>query len=382
MMSKESFERVLERCLQEVERTGDIETVVGQYPERAEELRPLMEIALTTERHYADIPAPPEGLRAGRERLLAQAARERERVAAVPAPGIGRRGRNTMRFAFAGRLIAIVLAVVVGLSAIGGGVAMAAEGSLPGDTLYPVKLAVEDARMGLTSSPEAQVAFALTLADERTEEIEALIAQGEPVPESVTGRMEQHLERAMRFAAQAPDEMMPTLLEQISDRTQTQTRILDRVRENALEQDQTRLETTQRTCEQAYGEAQAGLDDPETFRLRHQERDNLPGEVSPPEPPDHGDGPQGPGGPNVDPTAEPQGAQEQDQNQEQNQDQGGGENQEQNQEQNQSGEQDPPGEQNQGEEQPNQNQPGATPTVAPQGHRRSSGDSGSRNGQR
>lgn len=363
-MGEKSFEQVLERCLQEVDGIEDIEAMISQYPAMAEELQPLLEIALATERQYADVPAPPGGLAAGRERMLAQAERERERAQVVPAPAIGRGRRGKMRFAFGARLMGILLAALVALSAVGGGVALAAEDSLPGDSLYPVKLAVEDTRMELVSSPEAQVALALQFADERTQEIEALIAQGEPVPESVTARMEQHLQRAMRFAAHAPEETMPALLEQIAARTQTQTRILDRVRENAPEQDQTRLETTQRTCEQAYGEAQAGLDDPESFRLRHQERDNMPGEVAPPEPPDNGDSPQGPGGPNSDPTTEPQGAQEQ--NQEQNQ----GETQ--------------PGDQNQGEEpgqqQQNQNQVGATPTVTPQGHQGNDGSNRGTNG--
>ncbi|MGD1992788.1 MAG: DUF5667 domain-containing protein [Anaerolineae bacterium] len=361
-MAKESFEQVLERCLQDLERTGDFEAVVDRYPDQAEELRSLMEIALATERHYADVPVPPGDLAAGRERMLAQAARERERVPPVPVPATRRERGKKMRFAFATRLIGIMLAVVVGLSAIGGGAALAAEDSLPGDALYPIKLAVEDVRMGLASDPEAQVALALQLADERTEEIEALIAQGETVPESVTARMERHLYRAMRFAAQATDEMMPGLLEEIAIRTQTQTRTLVRVRANAPEQDQTRLETTQRTCEQAHGEAQAGLDDPETFRLRHQERDSMPGEVMPPEPPDNGDGPQGPGGPNTDPTAEPQGAQEQNQGQTQ------------------------PGDQNQGEQpgqqHQNQNQPDVTPTVTPQGRYRNGSHSEDGNGKR
>ena len=359
-MDKESFERVLERCLQEIDGTEDIEAVVGRYPALAEELQPLLKIALATEGHYADVPPPPGGLAAGRERMLAQAAQEQERALAAPAPATGRGRRIKMRLAFGTRFMGILLAVVIGLSVIGGGVALAAEDSLPGDSLYPVKLAVEDARMGLVSNPETQVALALQLADERTEEIEALIAQGEPVPENVTARMEQHLQRAMRFAARAPEETMPGLLEQIAARTQTQTRILDRVRENAPEQDQTRLETTQRTCEQAHGEAQAGLDDPESFRLRHQERDNMPGEVAPPEPPDNGDGPQGPGGPNQDPTAEPQGDQEQNQGETQ------------------------PGDQNQGEEpgqqQQNQNQVGATPTVTPQGHQGNNGNNRGANG--
>jgi hypothetical protein len=355
-MNEQRFEQLLERCLQAIEHGEDPEVVMGRHPQDAERLRPLMEIARATAVYYADVPEPPGGLIAGRERMLTEAARHREHPRTVP---IGdRRRRLRMRLLFATRLMGIVLAAMIGLSAVGGGVAMAAGDSLPGDALYPVKLTVEDIRMALTSDPEAQVALALQLADERTEEIEALIQNGEPIPENVTARMEQHLQRAMRQAAMAPDDMMPGLLEQIAVRTRTQSRVLQRIRENAPEQDQTRLENTQRTCQQLYGEAQAGLEDPVTFRLRHQQRESMPEEVVPPEPPDNEPGPQGPSGPNEDPPQAPQG--EENQEQEQNQQ----------------------GEQNQSQQDGKQYQyqiqgtPPVTPTITPSGYRYGRGEMG------
>jgi hypothetical protein len=221
-----------------------------------------------------------------------------------------------MKFAFAARLVAIILAVIVGLGAVGGGVAAAAGNSLPGDTLYPVKLAVEDLRMAVTSSPEAQVRLALQFADERMGEIDALTRDGLSVPEEVYRRMEQSVGRAVNQAAYASDEEMPALLEQIMQRTHIQIRELDRIQANAPEQDQLRLESTQRICEQSYGEAQAGIEDPLTFRLHMQDRENAPDDVSPPEPPDRDNepGPQEPGGPNnEDPPQDSQGNQEQEQ---------------------------------------------------------------------
>ena len=60
-----------------------------------------------------------------------------------------------------------------------GGVAYAAEGTLPGDTLYPVKVSVlEPIRTALTFSPTAQIQWHITLAERRISEATALANEG------------------------------------------------------------------------------------------------------------------------------------------------------------------------------------------------------------
>ena len=81
-MKKLTFEQLLEHCLQEVARTGDIEAVLRRYPQYASQLRPLLEVAMTTGRYYATVPEPSGGLAAGRARLLASAAQQRARAQA------------------------------------------------------------------------------------------------------------------------------------------------------------------------------------------------------------------------------------------------------------------------------------------------------------
>ncbi len=71
-------------------------------------------------------------------------------------------------------MVGIIIAVVLTLSAAGGGTAYASQGSLPGDTLYPVKLATEQARMALPGDDAAKAEWALTFAQRRVEEMEAL----------------------------------------------------------------------------------------------------------------------------------------------------------------------------------------------------------------
>jgi len=323
-MTKRRFEQILERCLQKVARTGDAEALLRRYPQYADRLRPLLEIATATSRAYAEVPHPPGGLAGGRARMLEAAARQRGRAPATETQ-TRRKETTKMKLVLATKLIGAVLAAMVGVATVGGGVTMAAGGSLPGDALYGVKLTGEDLRLALTTNSEAQVDLALQYSEQRTAEMEALVERGQDVPETVVARMEQHVFRAMNQAARTSDEEMPGLLQRIAFRAQMQAQTLEQLRTRAQEQNQAQLENAQRICQQAQGDAVAGQDDPQTFRWRYQHRHSMPDDVTPPEPParEPGEGeqePQGPGGPNQDdqdtPAGEGQGNGDQDRDRE------------------------------------------------------------------
>ncbi len=72
----------------------------------------------------------------------------------------------------AGVLAAILLVLAVGA----GGVVYAADGAVPGDRLYGMDRALEYARLGLTSQPQAAAELLLSLAQERLAEAEELYA--------------------------------------------------------------------------------------------------------------------------------------------------------------------------------------------------------------
>ena len=321
-MKVQPYEQLLERCLQEVARTGDAEAVLAHYPQHADRLRPLLQVALATSQMYADVPAPPRGLAAGRRRLLEAAAQQRVQAPATRTLSHNTERKPKMQLLFATKIVSAVLAVVVSLSAVGGGAAVAANGSIPGDVLYPVKLTSEDVRMALASAPAGQVALALQFADQRVAEIRAMVGRERQVPEAVVTRMEQHVSRAMNQAAWASDEEMPGLLERIMQRTQAQAQALEQLRARAQEQNQAQLEEAERICQQAHEEARAGLDDPQTFRARYQHREGMPEDVTPPQPSTpgpqgNGEGPSGPGEPGQNETGLPQGEQQRDRDREQ-----------------------------------------------------------------
>jgi hypothetical protein len=68
----------------------------------------------------------------------------------------------------------VVIAIVLALCAAGGGTVYAAQDSLPGDALYPIKLGTEQVMMVLPGEDIAKAERALNFAERRMEEIEAL----------------------------------------------------------------------------------------------------------------------------------------------------------------------------------------------------------------
>ncbi len=147
------FDTALDECLALVRAGDDIETCLARYPSHASRLRPLLELAADV-RALAP-PAPAAAAReAGRARMLnalAQKRAGRPRASAFSLRGAARRvaawfGTRSSKFKYVWQ--AAVTMIVVAMVIISGSVAASAA-SLPGDTLYPVKLAVQGVRVNL-----------------------------------------------------------------------------------------------------------------------------------------------------------------------------------------------------------------------------------------
>ncbi|MHB8710075.1 MAG: DUF5667 domain-containing protein [Minisyncoccota bacterium] len=81
--------------------------------------------------------------------------------------------------AYLRRPTGIAVAVTLVLTLSSGGLAYAADGALPGDTLYPIKVAVvEPVRVALAASPEAKASLQMTFAERRVDEAATLAIEG------------------------------------------------------------------------------------------------------------------------------------------------------------------------------------------------------------
>lgn len=99
----------------------------------------------------------------------------------------------------------VIGAIIVALLA-GGGTAYASQGSLPGDTLYPVKLMTEDVQTTVAFDPEKKAGLETRFANRRLEEIKKLQVRlrnknGEIKPEVVEKAMERAAERLEKAEA-------------------------------------------------------------------------------------------------------------------------------------------------------------------------------------
>lgn len=90
---------------------------------------------------------------------------------------IRQRSRLLFRNFFTSKTMPIFLALVLLVTA-GGGVSLAAQGALPGETLYPAKIALEEVEARLAFSAEAKSSVETARAQHRLEELETLAAKG------------------------------------------------------------------------------------------------------------------------------------------------------------------------------------------------------------
>ena len=183
-------EDILANCIDEI-RAGKctLEDCLARYPHLSDELRPLLKIALGIQAE--EVTPSPEFIQRARKRLL-------EAMQPSVAP-VERRGMDIFGWlkplALARR--PIVAVIIVALLAGGGTTAYAAQGSLPDDTLYPVKMVTEKARLVLAPSDVGKAGLHIAFAERRVWEMAEMGRRGraEEVTRLVTA-LDYHLEQA------------------------------------------------------------------------------------------------------------------------------------------------------------------------------------------
>jgi hypothetical protein len=152
---------------------ASVEDCLHAYPEYAQELRPLLETALQLHTKLAPPGPSPSYITNTKIRIL-------NRVGGRSAPKERSETRRPRRrnlilrpaFTF------LTLFVILGLLFSSIGIISASADALPGDGLYGVKRGVEELRIGLTLSPSGDMELLSEFAENRVEEIEALLAAG------------------------------------------------------------------------------------------------------------------------------------------------------------------------------------------------------------
>lgn len=201
-----------------------------------------------------DVPTRnPQAAKETRAKFLGQvfSARRAESVPQKSAPY-----RRNLALSF---LSAALTVIVVLFSS--GMTVYAAQDDLPNETLYPVKLAGEDARLWLSADTQAEIDLLMQFAQTRVDELVGLTERGALPPASVEQRLEQHIDQALQIAVGMNDENLSAALLQIHNGLQNQHQNLNGVTANepVTAQAQTMLQTRlQQTA--------SGITDPQGFR--------------------------------------------------------------------------------------------------------------------
>lgn len=253
------FEQALDACLAQLNTGADLEAVLADFPELADELRPALaaseyvqRLAPPPERRLAskgafvaavaerrrlvervdglvvevkvgvpvaeilartaaplqavvcaahavqvDVDAAPmptaDVFARGKAELMARAAQRRAAgrspvAAAAPSRSPGRFTWPSLLRRAASSAVALTVAATIGATGLVQ-VSRAAASSLPGDTLYQVKLIGQGARMLFTFDPAARSALQAELARRRVADIERLVASGRSVPAEAIERL-------------------------------------------------------------------------------------------------------------------------------------------------------------------------------------------------
>ena len=224
---------------------------------------------------FKEVPAcDPAAVARGRMQFLQQAGALRARSVRQP------HSRQAPRFSLfrpvspaSRRTLAMSFLRAAGLALLilfGGGTltVYASQGSLPGQSLYPLKTLSEDTLLSLTSSPEKRVDLNLEFADRRLTEMAELQAAGHPIPQQVADRYNSEVDQTLVLAAGMEEPAMVQSLQTVSAQAEKQLKTMDGlIRGNS--NSQVIVEARNHLQERA-NEARQGQADPQSFRQHRQ----------------------------------------------------------------------------------------------------------------
>jgi len=166
----DDLNEILNRCISRLQDGHGLEATLAEYPAQAARLRPILEAVLAVWSARGSDTVPLAAMQKSRRRLL-QAAADIKQAKAAPwwRRSWGMMTRGALVPAFTMLLCAVLL--VTGI---------ASAQALPGQPLYPVKLAAEQISLSLPASPAGQLAREENYDMRRKGEVEELLShQGE-----------------------------------------------------------------------------------------------------------------------------------------------------------------------------------------------------------
>ncbi len=132
--------------------------------------------------------------------------------------------RNAKEF---GKMVGqVVMAMAIIVSLLGGtgaATVYASQDSLPGETLYPVKIWSEDVQLDLTADQEKKLDLSMDFTDRRLDEIQQLIQADLPVDETVVDTLAETMDESLEILDDIPE---PATMDKLMTRLMTQQQLM------------------------------------------------------------------------------------------------------------------------------------------------------------
>ena len=199
-LKQDKVELVLESCLEMIHSGQEtIDSVLTLYPNLADVLRPELETALWLGEKRKVLDPRTGFVYASRGRLIAQVQQENGFEKALPRFWLlGLTGqfwpkKLMLQIALA---MVLIIALVIGTS----GIALASQSAIPGAPLYPIKIALENAELAITSGSMGDARLHIEFAQRRLSEVQSLVLEGkyEYISQTVTD-FEHQVGEAVRY---------------------------------------------------------------------------------------------------------------------------------------------------------------------------------------
>ena len=213
---------------------------LAAHPDEADELRPLLEVALGIP-PFPDVTPDPAFRLRGRVAVVEAITLENRGVTNGWLPRLN--GGFWIRSTFTRRreMPAFIAAVILLLTAGGGGgLAYASGDAVPGEALYPVKQAVEGLKVAVAFNSESKAVAHLAIAETKLKEIEELHKRGKSESGLVIAaeQLGRHQEAALDEldSVQASGQDPAEIVARLQSNLDRQQEVLNRVLANAPEQ--------------------------------------------------------------------------------------------------------------------------------------------------
>ena len=229
------IEDILDQLTAEIGKGRSIEECLREYGEYADELRPLLELC----QDINGLPKPePDARRVAAVVREARSTHEQKKKQWFSIRNILVLRPVAVRVAVAVVAVLLVATTTVMLSA----------NSLPGDTLYSVKLFTERIQYFLTLDTEGKARLHLMFADRRTNEFACLVQPGLPVDKRLLTNMLKETRLAIDHIALLSRDEAARLIEHADECNHVQLSLLEKARAHACEHDKAAVEEAIRTC--------------------------------------------------------------------------------------------------------------------------------------